>query len=318
MMQYKSSLDEMIKSVESRIIGKKSVIQKVFVCFLAGGHVLLEDVPGVGKTMLGKSLAHALGITFSRIQFTPDTLPGDVCGMSVYNMATGAFEVMQGPVMNNLLLADEINRTSPKTQASLLEAMEEQQVTIDGISYPLPKPFFVIATQNPINQLGTFSLPEAQLDRFMMKLSMGYPDRAEEIKMVGIYKEGIPEMTNQTKDAETKIAGIRQEVENVFIHQDVIGYIVSIIENTRDHEEILLGASPRASLALTRAAKAYAYLMNRDYVIPDDVKAIAMDVLAHRILLTPEARAGKRTQQMVMERVMNSVSVPVSCRTEKA
>ena len=300
-----------IDNMERRIIGKRPLLEKVIIALLAQGHILLEDLPGVGKTMLAKTLAQSVDCQFSRIQFTPDTLPGDVTGTSIYNMATGEFQVMQGAIMSNIVLGDEINRTSPKTQASLLEAMEEGQVTIDGTSYELPKPFMVIATQNPIEQLGTYQLPEAQLDRFLMRLHIGYPEFEQEVEMVTRYASKIPEMDLEQVVSKETLQDMIKETEQVRIVPALFEYITQIICKTRESAQVLCGASPRATIALAKAAKATAYISGRDYVVPDDIKKIAVDVLAHRIILTHEALANKRTGTQLVEEIIRNLAVPV-------
>ena len=297
--------------MEKIIVGKREVIEYALITLLAGGHLLLEDVPGVGKTTLAKNLALTIGCGFTRIQFTPDTLPSDVTGLSIYNMQSGKFEYLKGAIMNHIILADEINRTSPKTQASLLEAMEEKQVTVDGITFALSKPFMVIATQNPIDYLGTYNLPEAQLDRFMMKLSIGYPDVGEEKMMAERF---LNHQLAQTLEAVTDGATILQmqkEVEEVKVHQDLVAYVTKIIQETRKDSNISLGASPRATLALLRAAQAHAYLNARNYCIPDDIIKLIGPVLAHRIILSPEARLSQTKVEKLLKTITAKVHVPV-------
>ena len=282
-------LERIIDSISESFIGKRDTIEKVVAVLLAGGHLLIEDVPGVGKTTLAKSLAGCLSCGFTRIQFTPDTLPSDVMGMSIYNMGTGKFEIVQGAIMNIIVMADEINRTSPKTQASLLEAMQEGQVTIDGKMFKLPKLFMVIATQNPIEHAGTYVLPEAQLDRFMMRLSLGYPDKEEEIEMLRRVLGNIEESVREPVASEQDVIYMRHEVNNVKISRAIAGYVTDITRKTRSAGEIILGASPRATVALIKASQAIAYIAGRDYIIPDDVKRIAADVLTHRMIYAPSA-----------------------------
>ncbi len=304
-------IEELRREINRVFVGKEEVVEKVLICLLAGGHILLEDVPGVGKTTLARTLAKSIGCTMGRVQFTPDTLPGDIVGMSVYNMKTGEFEHRAGVVMNQILLADEINRTSPKTQASLLEAMAEGQVTVDGVSYLLPEPFMVIATQNPVEFLGTYPLPEAQMDRFMMKLSVGYPNREQEILMTSRFLEGqTPDKVRQICTAE-EILSLKKAVEEVRVSSVVLGYLEDIIDLTRKEPKLLLGASPRAMLALIRGAQAKAFLECRDYVKPDDVKQVAKDVLAHRVSLTSEARIMKESSAAIINRLVFQVKVPV-------
>lgn len=311
-MQYQKDTAAVLERLNGTILGKERQIRLLFMALLAGGHVLLEDVPGTGKTTLAKTLAAALDLSFGRIQFTPDTLPSDITGVSVYHMATGEFTFRKGPVMNQLILADEINRTSPKTQASLLEAMAEEQVSIDGTIYSLPQPFMVIATQNPVDFLGTYQLPEAQLDRFLMKLSLGYPQKEQELKMAENYLHSSGRQTEMAAlaDAETILA-MKRETASVKVHPAIIEYIVSVTEATRSQAELSLGASPRATLALIRAAQACAYLSGRNYVMPDDVQEIVGPVLCHRMLVSVEARMKKLTSENVLREILRHVPVPV-------
>jgi len=277
---------------------------------LAGGHLLIEDVPGVGKTTLAKSLADSLSCGFTRIQFTPDTLPSDVVGMTIYNMSTGKFDTIQGAIMNNIIMADEINRTSPKTQASLLEAMEEGQVTIDGKSYDLPELFMVIATENCVESSGTYILPEAQLDRFMIRISLGYPDRETELKMIGIQLDNNYEVNIMPVASEQDIIEMRYAVQRVRVSDAIRGYVTDIIRKTRDKEEIVLGASPRAALNLIKMAQAYAYMDDREFVIPDDVKYIAPDVLTHRMIFKGVNKSKSISEYDFVKELVGSVPVP--------
>lgn len=274
-------------------VGKSEVIDNVLVCLLAGGHILLEDVPGVGKTTLAKTLAKSIDCDFGRIQFTPDTLPSDVTGTEIYNMKTGEFEYRAGAVMHQIVLADEINRTSPKTQSSLLEAMAEGQVTIGEKKFLLPSPFMVIATQNPIEFMGTYMLPEAQMDRFMMRLSIGYPEASEEIRLAKNVLNSLNVDNVESVCSCSDIQRMRDEVLKVNVNDNILTYIQNIIELTRHDESFMLGASPRAMISLLRASQAKAYLVGRDYALPDDVKAVSIPVLHHRIVLTSEARLKK-------------------------
>lgn len=305
----------MIHKIENAInkvfVGKEEVVRKVLICMLAGGHVLLEDVPGVGKTTLASALAGSMSCSFGRIQFTPDTLPGDIVGMSVYNMKSGEFEHRDGVVMHQILLADEINRTSPKTQASLLEAMAEGQVTVDGEKYLLPQPFMVIATQNPVEFLGTYPLPEAQMDRFMMRLSIGYPERDQEIRMaLQFLDKKTPDTIEKVCRAED-VLEMKQAVCAIGINDMVLGYIEDLITATREEERFVLGASPRAMLALLRASQARAYIEGRDYVKPDDVKEIADSVLLHRLVLTSEAKLRKDDTSKILRSLIAKTKIPV-------
>ncbi len=310
-MKSSEQVIEIINQIEKTIIGKREILELTMITLLSEGHLLLEDVPGVGKTTLAKTIAGTLGCKFSRIQFTPDTLPGDVVGTSIYNMQTGKFEYMQGAVMSQIVLADEINRTSPKTQASLLEAMEEAQVTVDGKTYKLEKPFMVIATENPIDYLGTYHLPEAQLDRFFMKLSIGYPALKEEKKLIQCFLGNKEWKEFVEVGSSNEICRMQEEVKQVTIKEDLIDYILKIVEETRKHEQLRLGTSPRGALALTRGAQATAYLYGRDYVIPDDIKKIVKPVLSHRLILTAEAKSGKMTTEKILASIMTTVRVPV-------
>lgn len=311
-MPQSEVLRKIIDNMETAIVGKRKVIELALVTLLSDGHLLLEDVPGVGKTTLGKALAQSIQCSFARIQFTPDTLPGDVTGMSMYQMQTGEFRYVPGVVMNDILLADEINRTSPKTQASLLEAMEEQQVTVDGTTYALPELFMVIATQNPVEQLGTYRLPEAQLDRFMMKISMGYPETpSDEADIVRRVVNGEPLKKLGPVSTRDELIKIKEEIKTVAVHNDVMAYAVEIARNTRKSRYLSLGASPRAAIALVRAAKSRAYLDGRMYTTPEDIAALASPVLLHRLILSSEARLeGKKEKEMLQE-AMRAAHVPV-------
>lgn len=305
-------LQKLIENMETVIVGKRTAIELALITFLSGGHLLLEDVPGVGKTTLGKALAWSVACSFARIQFTPDTLPGDVIGMNVYNMKTGEFSYSQGAVMHDIVLADEINRTSPKTQASLLEAMEEGQVTVDGKTYPLSGLFMVIATQNPIEQLGTYQLPEAQLDRFMMKISMGYPDSSsDEMDIVRRALGKEPLKTLSAVTSEQEIMEMKREIAQVNVHKDILAYAVEIARNTRKNRYLTLGASPRAAIALARAARSRAYLYGRSYVEPEDISNLAEPVLLHRLQLSPEARLEGKKGKYILEEAVLSAAVPV-------
>lgn len=310
-MNHYQLAQKLMENINQVFVGKEEVVENLLISFLAGGHVLLEDVPGVGKTTLALALAKSMACSFGRIQFTPDTLPGDVTGLSIYNMKSGEFTYQAGAVMNQVLLADEINRTSPKTQASLLEAMAEGQVTVDGIIHPLPQPFFVIATQNPVEFLGTYPLPEAQMDRFMMRLTIGYPERAQEIRMASQFLQGQTlsrvEAVCQTDD----MIAMRKEVSNITVKESILGYIADLVEATREEPCFVLGASPRAMLALVCASQAKAFLQNRDYVKPDDVKAVAMQVLSHRLSLSSEAKIRKEEKNKILKSLILKIRIPV-------
>lgn len=306
-----TTIDALRQQMREYFAGKEEVIENLLVCLLAEGHVLLEDVPGVGKTTLARILANAMEADFGRIQFTPDTLPGDVLGVSVYNMKTQEFEYREGAVMHQVLLADEINRTSPKTQAGLLEAMAEKQVTVDGIVHPLPELFMVIATQNPVEFVGTYPLPEAQMDRFMMKLSIGYPSLDEELRMMNHYlQEKVPEHMKKVCSAED-ILRMRGQVKKIYVSAGVQKYIRDIVELTRQEKKFVLGASPRAVLLLLRAAQAKAFLSGREFVKPDDVKAVAMNVLHHRLVLTADARIAGEDCDRVLGALLLRAKVPL-------
>jgi MoxR-like ATPase len=302
--------ERVVKNVETVIIGKHREVQLLLVALLCKGHVLIEDVPGVGKTVLAKAIARSIGCTFRRIQFTPDLLPSDVTGVSVFNQGSATFEYRPGPVMAQIVLADEINRATPKTQSSLLESMEERQVTVDGVTYNLPDPFIVLATQNPIEYEGTFPLPEAQLDRFLIRLSLGYPSKADEIDILDRQQQAHPlESLTQVVDARELIAA-QQGIKSVYVDRLIKEYIVTIVEETRRHEDIYLGASPRGSLALYRTAQARAAMEGRDFVIPDDVKALVLPALRHRVILSPAAEIDGRKVDDVVRAIVERVEAP--------
>lgn len=294
-------------NVNKVIIGKEKVIQNVLTAIVAGGHILLEDVPGTGKTKLAKALAKSMDVSFSRIQFTPDLLPTDITGLNVYDRESNGFVLRKGPVFTNILLADEINRATPRTQSGLLECMEEKQVSIDGTTYSLDEPFFVIATQNPIETTGTFVLPEAQLDRFLMRLSMGLPAKEEEVSILACYDKADPLAELQAVVTPQEIAEVRKEAEAVYVSQSIFEYIVEIAARTRSDEGVISGVSPRGSLALLRSAKAYATLQGRDYVVPDDVKELAVPVLAHRIV---QGYTQAVQSERYIEEVIKGIAVP--------
>ncbi|MBC5636344.1 MoxR family ATPase [Ornithinibacillus sp. BX22] len=308
---YNEKVGKVIENINKVMIGKEDVAVLSLVALLAEGHVLLEDVPGVGKTMLVRTLAKSLDCDFKRIQFTPDLLPSDVTGVSIYNPKEMEFEFRGGPILGNIVLADEINRTSPKTQSALLEGMEEKSVTVDGKTIPLQKPFFVMATQNPIEYEGTYPLPEAQLDRFILKLTMGYPSLENELEMLERISKEHPIETISPVMSKEELVLIQEEVRQVYIEKNVQQYIVNLVRETRNHEDIFLGVSPRGSIALMRAAKAYAYINGRDFVLPDDVKYLAPYVLTHRIILTSEAKYDGKTARQIVEQVVKQTFVPI-------
>ena len=298
------------ENIERVIIGKRSVIENVTIGLLSQGHILIEDVPGVGKTMLARALAQSLGCVFRRIQFTPDMLPSDVTGVSIYNQKTREFELRPGPIMAQIVLTDEINRATPKTQAALLEAMEELQVTVDGVTYPLNRPFLVLATQNPIEYEGTFPLPEAQLDRFLMRIRLGYPDVPDEIAILDSQQYVHPlTQIEQVVDVEA-LTKAQERLKGIYVDPLVKRYIVDIMTETRRHPDIYLGASPRGSLALYRTSQARAAMLGRDYVLPDDVKALAMPTLAHRLIVSPSARLRDVNGETVLQEILSTLPVP--------
>lgn len=300
-------IERIINNVENVILGKRAVIEKIVCAMLCGGHVLIEDVPGVGKTLLAETLAKSVSGTFGRIQFTPDLMPSDVVGYTVIDRKTGAEEYRAGAVMCNFLLADEINRTSPKVQSALLEAMEERQISVDGQTHALPEPFMTLATQNPIETYGTYHLPEAQLDRFLMRLSIGYPDRAAEMKMLEIMPNSLTVEPVITLEELNKLRGF---VGRIAVTEQVKAYILMIISATRSRQEIKLGCSPRASIALYKAAQALAFMKNRSFVTPDDVKELAAAVLSHRIILASGQNAFAGTEQIIAN-IISELPVPV-------
>ncbi len=303
--------ERVVTNVEKVIVGKHREVQLTLVALLCRGHVLIEDVPGVGKTVLAKTFARSIGCTFKRIQFTPDLLPGDVTGVSIFNQGTRVFEYRPGPVVAQIVLADEINRATPKTQSALLEAMEERQITVDGETHDLPIPFVVLATQNPIEYEGTFPLPEAQLDRFLLRISLGYPTHMEEIAILQNQMSGHPlSRIEQVVDVSELIEAQQFILENVRVDPLILEYMVSMAEATRRHDEIYLGASPRGALGLLSAARAWAALAGRDYVLPDDVKALAEPVLAHRLIVSPAARMRNIDGRGIVRELLQRVPVP--------
>ncbi|MFC0472642.1 MoxR family ATPase [Halalkalibacter kiskunsagensis] len=314
MVQAVDRVEKVIKAIEHVVVGKRKEVELSLVALFAGGHVLLEDVPGVGKTMMVKAIARTLGAEFKRIQFTPDLLPSDVTGVSIYNQHTQQFEFRKGPIMANVVLADEINRTSPKTQSALLESLEEGSVTVDGETMLLEKPFFVMATQNPIEYAGTFPLPEAQLDRFLLKLNVGYPTAVEELDILNRLQHKSPLEEIEAVMTTEEVIDIQSDVVNVLVSEDVKKYMIDLVHETRGHRSIELGVSPRGTIALMKTAQAYALLQGREYVLPDDVKYLAPYVLAHRVMLTAETKMANRTPEEVIYSILEQVQVPVTQR----
>lgn len=305
-----SVAERIIDNVSQVIIGKRNEIRLTVLGLLCQGHILIEDVPGVGKTMLARALARSIGASFSRIQFTPDMLPSDVTGVSVFNQQTREFEFRPGPIMSQIVLTDEINRATPKTQAALLEAMEERQITVDGHTYALEEPFLVIATQNPIEYEGTFPLPEAQLDRFMLRIRLGYPSPQEEIAMLDSQQYQHPLIGLTQVVSVEELLAAQRAVRDVYLNHDIKSYIVNLVTMTRQHPDVYLGASPRGALALYRAAQARAAVIGRDYVIPDDIKALAEPTLAHRIIVGPNARIKNISASSIVHSLLAVVPVP--------
>ncbi|WIG58605.1 MAG: MoxR-like ATPase [Ktedonobacterales bacterium] len=308
--EFSEAAERVIENIERVIIGKHEAVRLTLIAVLCGGHVLIEDVPGVGKTVLAKSIARSIGCTFKRIQFTPDLLPSDVTGVSMYNQRAGEFEYRPGPIMSQFVLADEINRATPKTQSALLEAMEEQQVTVDGVTHLLPAPFIVMATQNPIEYEGTFPLPEAQLDRFLLNISMGYPSPADEVTIMDRQQRSHPIDSLEQILSEEDLRVMQAQVREMRIEKEIREYIVSIVAATRQHQQVYLGASPRGSLGLFHASQAMAALRGGDFVKADDVKALVKPVLSHRIIVAPAARVRGVTPATILDEVLGLVPVP--------
>jgi MoxR-like ATPase len=302
--------DKIMDNLRQVIVGKSQALELVTIGLLCQGHILIEDVPGVGKTVLARSLARSLGVLFSRIQFTPDMLPSDVTGVSIFNQQTHQFEFREGPIMAQIVLADEINRATPKTQSALLEAMEERQVTVDGVTHPLPAPFMVLGTQNPIEYEGTFPLPEAQLDRFLLRMLLGYPAIEDEIKIMGDQQYQHPINMISSVVSLGELQKMQDAVRRVYVSPAVKRYIVELTRATRENQDIYLGASPRGSLGLFRASQARAAMLGRDYVLPDDIKALAENVLAHRIVTNPAARLKNLTSGQIVKEILMNLSVP--------
>ncbi|MBQ9483945.1 MAG: MoxR family ATPase [Ruminiclostridium sp.] len=304
-------INKLKQHISEYFVGKEETTDNLLICLLSGGHILLEGVPGVGKTTLASTLAKSVDCDFGRIQFTPDTLPTDVMGTEIFNMKTGEFEYREGAIMHQIVLADEINRTSPKTQASLLEAMAEGQTTVGGVKHKLPEPFMVIATQNPVEFMGTYPLPEAQIDRFMMKITIDYPDESEELRMTKNMLAGKTVDTAESVITAADVIKLKEQTSAVVIKDNVILYARSIAEMTRNEKRFVLGASPRAVLALVKASQAKAMLEGRDFVKPDDIKAVAPFVLAHRLTLTSEARIAKEDKDDILQKLIYKTKLPL-------
>ncbi|TYV17980.1 MoxR family ATPase [Listeria monocytogenes] len=307
-------INEIINEVEKVIVGKRHVVKLSLTALLAGGHVLLEDVPGVGKTMMVRTLAKTIGVSFKRIQFTPDLLPADVTGVSIFNPETRDFEFRPGPVMGNIVLADEINRTAPRTQAALLEGMAENSVTVDGITRKLANPFFVMATQNPIEYEGTYALPEAQLDRFLLKINIGYPTVEEEMQLLTLKQYQDPLDQTQQVVTLSELLDLKNKAKQVFIDDVLKNYIIRLVDATRKHPSVALGISPRGSLAFMKAAQAFALIEGRDYVIPDDIQYLAPYIFTHRLILKSEAYYNEETAESIIASILKNTSVPVEKR----
>ena len=305
---------KVIANIEKVILGKRQEVVLALVAYLCEGHVLLEDVPGVAKTMLARALAASVGCSFKRVQCTPDLLPGDITGASVFNPRTTEFEFRAGPIFAQIVLADEINRATPRTQSALLEAMAERRVTVDGQTYALEPPFHVIATQNPVDHEGTFPLPEAQLDRFLVRLSLGYPSAEEETKMLDLLRQAHPIDSLGAVVSADEVLASQRAIREVYVDPKVRDYIVALVRNTREHEDVALGGSPRASMALFRSAQAVAAVRGNDFVLPDDVKRMAPAVLAHRLIVRPESRLRKVTSAAVVQQILTETPVPALAR----
>ncbi len=306
----KEIAENIIANVEKVIVGKREAVEMAIIALLCQGHLLIEDVPGVGKTMLAKSISRSVGCSFKRIQFTPDLLPSDITGVSIYNQKISDFEYRPGPIIAQIILVDEINRATPKTQSALLECMEERQVTVDGVTHRTPSPFLVMATQNPLEFEGTFPLPEAQLDRFLMLISLGYPSMTDEITILDRQQHSHPvDDLDQVIEA-NELIRLQESIKDIYVDPLVKQYIVSIVDATRNHPAVYLGASPRGSLALFRTSQARALLHDRDFVLPDDIKVLAVPTLAHRVIVNPSERVKDITQRRVVEDAISSVAVP--------
>jgi MoxR-like ATPase len=310
MKNIQSTSNDLIQNLEKVIVGKREAIEKIVVGLLCQGHILIEDVPGVGKTVLARALARSVSCSFNRLQFTPDMLPSDVTGVSVYNQAKRNFEFHSGPIFAQIVLVDEINRATPKTQAALLEAMEERQVTVDGLTHPLERPFMVLATQNPIEYEGTFPLPEAQLDRFLMRIRLGYPSQSEEIEILEQQQLRHPIETLEPVIEVDVLLKAMDEIRKVFVSAPVKAYIVELVNRTRQNQDVYLGASPRGSLALFRTGQALAALRGREFVLPDDIKALAVPVMAHRVIVGPAARLRELSAERIVQEILDNTPVP--------
>lgn len=310
----KNIMKKIVDNMSKIIVGKEMASKLMVIALAAEGHILLEDVPGIGKTTMAYAMAKSVGLSFNRIQFTPDILPSDITGFTVYNQKINDFEFRSGNIMSNIILADEINRTSPKTQASMLEAMEEKQVTVDGKTYKLPKPFMVIATQNPVEYMGTYPLPEAQLDRFLMKISIGYPTKAEEASILFRFQKSNPLRQLEPVATSDELNELQTFVKDVRVDESLASYIVDLISATRRHEHVALGCSPRASISLFRAAQAAAAYDGRDYVVPEDIRDLAVPVLSHRLILKQEAKIKRITNENIIHEIVKRQIIPVKAK----
>jgi len=314
MKEKNSIMRRIVENMSRVIIGKEGPAKLMVMALASSGHILIEDVPGIGKTTMANSMAKSVGLSFNRIQFTPDILPSDITGFTIFNQKTGEFEYRSGNVMSNVILADEINRTSPKTQASMLEVMEERQVTVDGKTYSVPNPFMVIATQNPVEYMGTYPLPEAQMDRFMMRISVGYPSHTEEVDILYRFQESNPLNNLEPVVTREELLELQQQVRQVRVDQSLAGYIVDLTTATRRHEHVMLGCSPRASLSLFRASQAAALYDGRDYVLPEDIRDLAVPVLSHRLVLKQEAKIKRITNESIILDIVERQRIPVGIK----